>query len=264
MAMPDTSRAVNTRLADGTSVKIEYHGELSSVTELAREYAKAGYPDKYIVVTEKHGAAQLTAGKVKEGEYEKGVYIACLLRPSFFPAQAGLIGHLCATAFAEALEAHTTKKIGLGWVTDVYCDGVKIGGCAIEGKLTSYSAYEYMIVTMAVRLDEKNFPPRLSDMVRKVFQSTEQSIPMIIARSILDRFFMAYSSVRNPGKYMDAYKRKFALYGKKIKYISGEKKKTYRVSDVDRNNGMLIITNGRGETVEVKSPSTVIMPRKID
>jgi hypothetical protein len=49
--MPDTSRAKNIRLADGTNVKIEYYDSVHSVTDIAREYAKAGYPDKYIVLS---------------------------------------------------------------------------------------------------------------------------------------------------------------------------------------------------------------------
>lgn len=260
--MPDTSRAKNIRLADGTNVKIEYYDSVHSVTDIAREYAKAGYPDKYIVLSESQSSVQLTGGKVSEGEYERGIYISCLLRPTFFPAHAGLIGHLCAAALADALEEHTVKRIGLGWVTDIYCEGTKIGGCAIEGKLTSYSAYEYMIVTMAVRPDEYNFPPRLIDMVRRVFESADISVPHMIARTILNKFFAAYSSVRNPGKYMELYKHKFILYGKKIKYLGGDKKRSFRIADVCRETGSLLIENG-DEKIEVRSPSMVVMPKKV-
>ena len=261
--MPDTSKAVNVKLADGTTVKIEYLKDVISTTHIAREYAKAGYPDKYIVISETQRSTHLTGRKLKEGEFERGVFISCVLRPAFFPSQAGLIGHTTAVALAEALEAHTVKRIGLGWVTDVYCEGEKIGGAAIEGKLNSYSSYEYLIISMAARLDDKNFPPRLADMVKKVFEGSDTTIPMIIAKTILDKFFAAYSSVRNPGKYMDAYKRKFILYGKKIKYIAGERARSYRVYDVDKSSGALIILGKKDEQIEVKSPSTVVMPKRV-
>ena len=153
--------------------------------------------------------------------------------------------------------------MGLGWVSDVYCNGVRIGGCAVEGKLNSHSSYEYLIVTLAVRLDKEDFPPRLTDMIRKVFESENAPLTMIIAKTVLNKFFAAYQSMRSPGKYMDAYHRKFILRNKKIKYIYQDKKRVCRVIDVDKETGALEVEPRRGERVEIKSPSAVIMPKKI-
>jgi BirA family biotin operon repressor/biotin-[acetyl-CoA-carboxylase] ligase len=259
----EDKRIVNVRASDGSTVKIEYREALPSTLELARKYAREGYPDRYVVFTERQASSAITGTKLSEGEYEHGVFISCILRPAFFPAQAGLVGHLSAVALVTALEEHTTKPLGLGWVSDVYCDGVRIGGCAVEGKLDSHASYEYMIVTLAVRLDNDNFPPRLTDMVRKVFESDNDSIPMIIAKTVLNKFFAAYISIKNPGKYMDAYSRKFLLYDKKIKYRSGDKRRRCRVVDVDKQTGLLIVETRQGVTETVKSPSLVTMPKKI-
>ena len=262
MKLEDKS-ILNVRVADGSTVKIEYHEALASTAALAREYANEGYPDRYVVFTDHQSTAAITGTRLSDGEYEQGVFISCILRPAFFPAQAGLVSHLSAVALVTALEEHTTKSLGLGWVTDVYCDGIKIGGCAIEGKLNNFSSYEYLIVTLAVRLDDKSFPPRLTDLVRKVFESENKSISTIIAKTVLNRFFAAYVSIKNPGKHMDAYHRKFLLRDKKIKYRLGDKKKIVRVVDVNKETGELIVELRNGEQVSVKSPSTVIMPKRI-
>ena len=166
-------------------------------------------------------------------------------------------------ALISALEEHTTKPLGLGWVSDVYCDGIRIGGCSVEGKLNSHASYEYMIVTLAVRLDNENFPPRLTDMVRKVFESDNDSIPMIIAKTVLNKFFTAYISIRNPGKYMDSYKRKFIFYDAKIRYRLDGKRITCRVADIDKVTGQMTVRTRQGEVLTVKSPSLVTMPRKV-
>jgi hypothetical protein len=42
------------------------------------------------------------------------------------------------------------KEIGIGWISDIFCDGVKIGGATIEGKLESRTSYEYLILSFAV------------------------------------------------------------------------------------------------------------------
>ena len=261
--MSDNPMITTMRVPDGGSIKIEYHKSLHSTTELARKYAKEGYSDRYVIFTDAQSSSAVTGTKLGEGEYERGVFISCLLRPTFFPAQAVLIGHLSATALVTALEEHTTKPMGLGWVSDVYCDGLRIGGCAVEGKLNSYSSYEYMIVTLAVKLHKEDFPPRLTDMIRKVFESENAPLSMIIAKTVLNKFFSAYQSVRNPGKYMDAYHRKFILRDRKIKYISGDKKRVCRVVDVDKETGALTVESRGGERLVIKSPSAVIMPKKI-
>ena len=251
------------RASDGSTVKIEYHKTLTSTSALAKEYAAAGYPDRYVIFTDAQSASQITGTRIPEGEFERGVFISCILRPSFFPSQAGLLGHLSAISTITALDEHTSKSLGIGWVSDIYCDGARLGGCTVEGKLNSYFSYEYLIVNLAVKLSKNNFPPRLTDMIKKVFESENAPLSMLIAKNILNKFFTAYSSIRNPGKYMDAYRRRFILKDKKIKYIGSDKKEVCRVLDVDKETGVLIVQNRRGERIEIKSPSLVIMPKKV-
>ena len=62
---------------------------------------------------------------------------------------------------------------------------------------------------------------------------------------------------------MDAYNRRFILRDKKIKYVEGEKKISCRVVDINRTTGLLIVERRKGEFFEIKSPSQVIMPKKV-
>lgn len=244
---------ISFRVSDGNTVKLEYRSSFPSISELAKSYASAGYPDRYVVFTEK-----------QTGENgSKGMFLSCILRPSIFPSQAGMVAPLAAVALATALEEHTTKKMGIGWVSDIYCDNVKIGGCSVEGKLDNYTSYEYMIVNFAVNLNEQNFPPRLSDMVKQVFEANNSSIAMIIAKTVLNKFFNIYREIKSPEKYMEIYDNKFVLNGKKIKYIEDGRKKRGRVMEVDKKNCTLIIENNEGNTIRIISPSSIIIPNKI-
>lgn len=254
---------INCRMSDGSTVKIEHRPYLDSTTSLARDYAKAGYPDRYVVFTELQSTSAITETKLSDAEFERGVFVSCILRPAFFPAQAGLLGPLSTVALLSALEEHTTKSLGIGWVNDIFCEGEKIGGCAIEGKLDSYSTYEYLIVSFAARTDDTNFPPRLTDMIRKVFESENESIGMLVAKNILNKFFAAYTSLKTPGKYMDIYKRRFILTGKKIKYLRDGKKKVCRVIDVDKDTCTLVAEVAGGEKIKITSPSAVIIPKTV-
>ncbi len=251
------------RASDGNTVKVEHRESLPSVSTLAKEYARLGYPDRYVVFAEKQTDESAINGTVSEVEPEVGLYLSCILRPSIFPSQAGCLGALSAVALASALEEHTMQKIGIGWVSDIYCGGVKIGYTSVEGKLDDYTSYEYLIVNFAVKLDPKKFSPRLTDRVRRVFEDGNLSIPMIMAKTVLNRFFAIYREIKNPAKHLNHYSTKFALTDKKIKFIEDGKKKTVKVLGINKNNLALTIETRDGRVLEVTSPSSIIMPTKI-
>ena len=251
------------RVSDGSTVKLEHRDSLSSTAEVAREYARMGYPDRYAIVTEKKTTATFLGTKSAEKNVENGLFISCILRPSIFSSQAGLLGPLATVAFATALEEHTQKKIGIGWVTDIFCEGERIGGCTLEGKLDSYASYEYIIVSFAVRLDPDDFPPQLTDMVRQVFETDNLSIGTIIAKTVLNKFFAIYRDLKNPSKYMDVYRKKFVLTDKKIKYVQSDKKLNLRVMGVDKDTCALVVQDSKGKIMNIFSPTNVILPKKL-
>lgn len=255
---------VTYRETDGTIINFEAHSSLKSAVELARYYAKEkNYPDRYVVFTDRLTKTKISPKKDVEAEAELGLFMSCILRPSIFPSQASLLGAMSTAAMAVGLEAHTDKKIGIGWVSDLYCDGVKIGSVALEGKLDNFTTYEYIIVSFSARLSKDNFPPRLSDMVKKVFESENTSVNMIIARDILTKFFQFYQSLKSPHKFMSEYTQRFALRGKKVKYFRDEKWKSHKVLGVDSKTGELIIDNGKDPDIRVSSPALIQNPKKI-
>lgn len=260
--MQNDSNVISFRASDGNTVRLEYQESLPSTAALAKEYAKAGYPDRYAVFAEKQTAVSATGASLSGNESEKGLYLSCILRPSIFPSQAGCIGPLAAVALAAALEEHTMKTVGIGWVSDIYCDGVKVGCTSVEGKLDDFTSYEYLIVSFAVKLDKK-FTPRLTDMVRRVFEDGNQSITMIMAKTVLNRFFAIYREIKNPAKHLNHYSNRFILTDKKIKYIEDGKKKTVKVIGVNKENLSLIIETKDGRHINVASHSNVIIPNKI-
>ncbi len=251
------------RASDGNAVKLEYRDSLPSSAALAREYAAAGYPDRYVVFTERQTALSALGHTVSDADGERGLYISCILRPSIFPSQAGLIGPLSAVAFTSALEEHSAKELGICWVSDIYCGGKKIGGCSVEGKLDNFTSYEYLIVNMSVKMDKKNFPPRLTDMMRRVFEADNISVGMIMAKSALNKFFGIYRELKSPQRHMEAYKAKFILEGKKIKYQDAQGKITVKVIGVDKETCALTAEAKNGEIMHITSPSSVIIPSRI-
>ena len=264
--MDKNSRIFSIRTSDGKSLKFEYKDSLPSAASLAKQYAIAGYPDRYVVFTEKQTAFSAMGTPLSNGESENGIFLSCILRPSIFRSQAGVISPLSALACTLALEEYTSKALGIGWTSDIYCDGNKIGGVTMESLLdekSSYEYYEYIIVTFAIKLDEKNFPKRLTDMVRQVFEEDNLSIPMIMAKTILNKFFSLYADLKNPEKHLATFATKFALADKKITYLDNGKKKSARVVGINNDDLSLCIETRDGRRINVSSSSSVIIPTKL-
>ncbi len=251
------------RMADGNVIQLERYDTLTSTANLAREYARNGYPDKYVIFAENQCPPTPEEDRGKKGKAEHGIFMSCILRPSFFPSQAAFLGIMTAVSMIEALEEHTERRLGLGWVSDVYCEGKVIAHSSIEGKLDSHFSYEYLIVSFHILLDDENFPPRMADIVRKVFESDGSSIPMIIGKNVLSKFFSRYPYVKTPDKFIENYRRRFLLRGLRTKLVQGTKKVRCRILGVDPETAQLIVELGSGEVKKIPSRSQIILPEKI-
>jgi len=252
------------RTSEGKVLHLECYESLPSTLELARKYARLGYTDGYVVFSEKQTAYNSLGRPLAEGESESGVYLSCILRPSIFPSQAGFLGAMSAVALYSALEEQTERELGIGWVSDIFCDGKKIGTTATEGKLDSFAAFEYIIINFYVKLTDADFPPRLSDLIKKVFESENTSLSLIIAKKILSKFFELYPKrIKSPEKFMEIYKRKFALFGIKTKYSDGSKKKRCTILGINGADGRLIVENSKGDIVNISGTKNIVLPDKI-
>ncbi|MBQ8371579.1 MAG: hypothetical protein IJX38_01385 [Clostridia bacterium] len=259
----EAPHTISIREPDGSIVTFEPHRLLPSTSRLAKEYAANGYPDRYVVFAEKQLRARQTASRGDDVETVSGMFMSMILRPSFFPSQASLLGAMSSVALIRALEEHTDRPLGLGWVTDLYCGGVRIGNVTIEGKLDSFTAYEHLIISFSVIMDSENFPPRMTDMIKQVFDSENTSISMIMARNVLDKFFRYYPTIKSSKKFMDTYVSKFALRGVTVKCELDGKKRSCKIIDVDRQSGSLIVDAGELGIQRITSPSLISIPKKI-
>ncbi len=246
---------ISMRASDNSIVKIEYHERVESSIGLMRDYAQdSSFPDRYAV---------LSKYDYTYGSDSHGLHLSLLLRPSLFPSQAGLLTALATVALVKALEEHTSKPLGIGWVGKVYCDGKQIGGVSIEGKLDNFTTYEYIIINFSVKLSSENFPPRLTDLIKKVFEEDNNSIAMIIAKNVLNKFFPYYQKMKSSTKFMQDYHQRFILSGVKVKLLEGGKKTSCKVLSVNRENCALIVEAKDKSIKHITRPASVIIPKTV-
>lgn len=249
------------RAVDGSAVNIECHDALPSTARLAREYARAGYPDRYVVLA--NARQKLDAEGKSKSTLERGLFMSCILRPSIFPSQASLISALSAVATATALEEHASGSVGIGWVSKIYHDGVLIGDVTIEGKLDNFTTYEYIIVTYSILMSEKNFPMRLNDVIKQVFENDNAPLSVVVAKNVLNKFFLHYANVKTGARFMNVYKEKLILKGQKMTCTLKDKKRRVRIVDVTTEDCSLIVADRKKNEFKVTRPQDLILPRRI-
>jgi hypothetical protein len=86
---------------------------------------------------------------------------------------------------------------------------------------------------------------------------------MMMARSILDRFFQLYVNIQDVENQKKYYADKFILKNEKIKYIENGKKRTVSVVDIDKENLSLIVKQPFVGEFNVFTPSRVIIPSRL-
>ena len=69
-------RILDMRASDGSIVKFECHDVLPSTSQLAKEYAKLGYPDRYVVFSE--GRIKSESDHLHRRDVEKGLFMSCI------------------------------------------------------------------------------------------------------------------------------------------------------------------------------------------
>lgn len=232
---------------------------LPSVAELAKKYAKDGCADRTCIFSP---IDETKTVKDKKGHETavRGLYLSLILRPTFFPQQAGFMNHLSASAFATTLQGYTTYPIGIGWVSDVFAETEKIGSVNIESRLDHFSGYEYLIFHFAAEIEEKVFPVRLSDLMRRVFEGDFSSQELLMASSLLDKFFALYSDYKATAKFLSDYRTRFVMNGLSAVYTRGGRKKKCKLLGIDAVTGKLRVEMPNGAIVDFSGRSGLILP----
>lgn len=262
MANENAVKIVRVRSIDGGVSQIECHDSLPSTSALAKKYANAGYPDRYMVFSRAQTEVNAFGEQLGDSQVAKGLFLSIILRPSMFPSQAGLMRALSGVAMISALEEYTDKRLSLGWVSDIFCEKKKIGGVTLEGKLDSFSSYEYIIVSFHLKFSQRNFPPKLRDMVQRVFESDNSSTELIIAKSIISKFLPLYFNLKNSTKFMEKYRLKLGMKGQRAKLVESEGKKWCKIINVNTSTGALIVNVKNVGLFEVSTPTSIILPKK--
>lgn len=229
---------------------IDFHREVGSTQEVARELAIGGAREDTVVVAE-----QQTNGRGRLGRSwvspRGGVYLSFILRPQLKPLEVLRLPLLAGVAVTEALVEVSGLQPSLKWPNDVLLGGMKVAGilCELDAETDSIN---HIILGIGVNVNN-DIPRELKGMAT----SLKEKYGMPLSRAefigcLLDRMEFLYLKSQHEGfrPVLAVWKRLSSTLGSEVIVSSPGKEIEGKAVDIDRN-GALLIRKSDGELVRV-------------
>lgn len=186
-----------------------------------------------------------------------GLFVSLLVRPSLHAQMAGRLSAACAVATLRAIEQLSDIDLRIRWVNDLFYRAHKVAGMMASASLKPNGYLDYVVLGITVNLSEDNFPPRLGNVIRRVFNGETRPLPTCLSEGIVREFFSIYDRMATDDGFLDEYRRRSLLLGQYIKVLVGDTYLRGRVIRIDEN-ACLEVELHSGARMTVTSRSEVL------
>ena len=187
----------------------------------------------------------------------RGLFLSLLTRPTMPVQEAGLLSALAAVAAARAIEKVSGTPIRIRGVNDLIHDGEKICTMTTSSRLLPEGELEYAAIGMSLCLSGEHFPPKLGDVINRVFNGELRDLPSRLSEAIALEFFNLYDQMKTDRSFLQEYRTRTTILGKRVKVLVGNTYMRGRVIDIDEHACLTVALRG-GERVTVSSRSEVV------
>ena len=214
-----------------------------STNGVVRQNADLGKPDGYTVIANEQTEGRGRMGRSFFSPPDSGIYLSLLLRPENCEShQAVKITTIAAAAICEAIEAVSGETAQIKWVNDIYVRGKKVCGILTEASFSLENGllqYAVLGVGINVYRPEYGFPKEIEQIAGYIFDEPCDDAKNRLSAELLNRFMTYYSNLGTVD-YIEAYKRRNFVIGKRINVITAEESKMAFALDIDNECRLLV------------------------
>lgn len=246
-----------------SALRVRIEAETSSTNDDARAAAAAGAPHGTVIA-----AGMQTAGRGRRGRAflsppGTGLYLSIVLRPAIPAEQAIRITTAAAVAVCRAAEELTSCTASIKWVNDVYIRERKVCGILTEAAFTPESGQlEYAVLGIGVNVTEPagGFPPELAGIAGALLPERRSDARARLLTLILSHFFSLYDSLAD-GTYIDEYRRRCFVLGRRVRVISADGASAYEAEAVGVDGECrLVVRTPDGASAALSSGEISVRP----
>lgn len=256
---------------------IEVFKTISSTNTVLKEKAVKGAEEWHIFVASEQTAGRGRMNRTFYSPSDSGIYMSILFRPKLSAQQALLITTMTATAVSEAIDELFHIETKIKWVNDIYYHGRKICGILTEAAVNVETAMlDYAVVGIGVNVKAPvgDFPEDIRSIAGAILseqpdEAVRDNVRNRLTAGIIGKMYRYYGMLKadrmmgesvadNAGKmghqygFMESYKRKSMLIGKKVYILSDESREELLVLDID-DNAALVVEHADGRIEALKS-----------
>ena len=217
--------------------------ETDSTNNYAKELAISGKRNRTVVITEKQNGGKGRLGRPFYSPEGNGLYMSVLCRPEINVDCAPLITSFTAVAVAKAIEKLSGQDVNIKWVNDVYMNGKKICGILTEAGFDFEGGTEdYAVIGIGINVLGTDFPEELINIATSIEKETGLKISRNdLAAEVLNNLENMSCEIKNK-KYLDTYRKKSNVIGKRIKVTYGSQVFYAEALDINENAALIVKT----------------------
>lgn len=218
--------------------------ETDSTNNYAKELAITGKRNKTVVITEKQNGGKGRLGRPFYSPEGNGLYMSVLFRPEINVDSAPLITSFTAVAVAEAVEKLSGQDVNIKWVNDVYMNGKKICGILTEAGFDfEGGTVDYAVIGIGINVLGTDFPDELINIATSIEKETGLKISRNdLAAEVLNNLENMSNGIKDK-KYLDIYRKKSNVIGKRIKVTYGSQVFYAEALDINENAALIVKTD---------------------
>ncbi len=219
----------------------------STNTEL-KAHAEKGGADGTVLIALEQTAGRGRLGRSFYSPKDTGLYMSILLRPDFSASEALNITACAAVAASMAIDTAANVETQIKWVNDIYLGRKKVCGILTEASIDFESGgLNYAVLGIGINLNTSVFPDELQNIAVSVSKDNTEMRPFV-SSEFLNRFFGYYNNL-SAHEFLNEYRSRSMLTGKKITFIRGNEEFNGEVTGIDDEMRLVVKLENGEQTV---------------
>ena len=263
MPLRKESGLTSLQIPGGRTVLIDNRVGSAPADTTLLSFARGGTEEGYTVISD-------FADGAPQGSHSiPCLHICTLLRPGKHVELAGVIRMMGTLSACHAIERNSDTHTLIRWLGDIYPEHNRfsftpvrrIAAVDSESLLLPSGYLDYMLLHVMVEMPESRFPVRMVDAVTRIFTSRPITNADHVTQDFLHDFFGMYDPLMHGGTdglaFMDEYKRRSLLLGRRVRFRANEKKMRGRAITV-QPSGLLTVRTQSGKEYHLSSPTFLL------
>lgn len=229
-------------LSYGDIRELYVYDVIDSTNDMAKKLLSEGSSHGTFVVSN-----QQTAGKGRRGRSfyspgDTGIYCTTILKLNLDFSDAVMVTTAASVAVCRAIEEVCGVSAGIKWVNDIYINDRKVCGILTEAITNMETGtIDTLICGIGINVSTMEFPEEVGPVASSIFDGEPEAGVRNKLASAVYRHLMQICDGLPDRSYLEEYRRRSIVIGKRIRYTQKDSWKEATAIGVDDAGGLVVI-----------------------